>query len=406
MELLPKQEQFIFDLDHEVIAYIGGYGSGKTIAGCIKGLILSAYNERTAGMLVSPTYSMMRDTTRRTMFEILEHNNIGFNFRATENKILIHETGSEIWFRSGDDPVKLKGSNLAWVGLDEPALMDKEVYSVSLSRIREPKAKKRQLFITGTHEGFTWVYDELELNNRGKIIRSSTEENIYLPQSYIESLYANYDELHIKQYIKGFATLINRGQVYTSFNREFNVKEFEYKQDLELFIVCDFNVTPMCWGIIQRIKDEDFVINEFVSSNTTTELMCKQLLEVYGQRNYIFYGDYSGTFRSTNSPTTDYDIIKQIIPNCEIRIKPNPPVIDRINAVNSRLCNAKGVRRLFISSRCKHLIKDFEQVIYREGKREIDKSNYDLTHISDAVGYYVEYEYSLRGKSKTEWHYF
>jgi len=32
-----------------------------------------------------------------------------------------------------------------------------------------------------------------------------------------------------------------------------------------------------------------------------------------------------------------------------------------------------------------------------ENKREIDKSNIDRTHTSDALGYYIDYEYPIRG---------
>jgi hypothetical protein len=45
------------------------------------------------------------------------------------------------------------------------------------------------------------------------------------------------------------------------------------------------------------------------------------------------------------------------------------------------------------------LIKDFEEVVWDEKKREIDKKNNpDLTHASDALGYYIEYNYGLKGK--------
>jgi hypothetical protein len=81
-------------------------------------------------------------------------------------------------------------------------------------------------------------------------------------------------------------------------------------------------------------------------------------------------------------------------------VKPNPLQIDRINAVNWRLCNDKGVRRLFVDRKCKHTIKDMREVKYIEGRKEIDKSDEKkgLVHITDALGYYINYEYSLKGK--------
>ena len=403
MQLLPKQEDFVFDLESEQVAYVGGYGSGKTTGGCVKAIYLAGYNAGCAGMLVSPTFQMLRDTTRRTFFEILETENIGFTFRATENKILLTETNSEIWFRSADDPTKLKGSNLAWIGMDEPALMDIEAYHISLSRLRDPRASKLQLFITGTHEGYTWLYDEFESDQTGKkrLIRSATDENTFLPKMYVDSLYENYDEQMIKQYVKGEATLINRGQVYYAFSREHNVITKEYNPNFPLKLCVDYNINPMCWAIIQTYGNIDYIIDEIILHNSNTELAANVFKEKYGKNNYIsIYGDYSGTQRHTSSSTTDFEILEEIIRPAEINIKPNPAVIDRVNSVNARLKNAKGERRLFVAEHCEKTIRDFERVIYKEERREIDKSNLDLTHISDAIGYYIEYEYSLKGKTR------
>ncbi len=79
----------------------------------------------------------------------------------------------------------------------------------------------------------------------------------------------------------------------------------------------------------------------------------------------------------------------------------NPPVKDRINCVNARLLNHAGQRRLLIDSRCKHLIKDFEQVCWKADPHgsslaELDKSDPMRTHVSDAVGYFVAREFSMR----------
>ena len=49
-----------------------------------------------------------------------------------------------------------------------------------------------------------------------------------------------------------------------------------------------------------------------------------------------------------------------------------------------------------IDPRCKTLIRDLEQVVNKEGTRDIDKSNPELTHMSDGFGYAVDYEYPIR----------
>jgi hypothetical protein len=128
--------------------------------------------------------------------------------------------------------------------------------------------------------------------------------------------------------------------------------------------------------------------------------MAQTVAEKYGKfTRYNVYGDYSGTGRDTRSLTTDYEIIKQILPNIDLRIQVNPSVIERTNTVNARLCNANGNRSLFVNAKnCPHLVKDLEQVVHVEGKRDIDKSNPDKTHSSDAAGYRETYLYSIKGR--------
>ena len=221
----------------------------------------------------------------------------------------------------------------------------------------------------------------------------------FIDPQEIEEARRELDERTFRQeYEASFETA--SGRVYYAFDREKNQTIRQYDDKLPLKICVDFNVNPMIWEVVQTIKEEDYVIDEFTGHNTNTEEQSKRIGDTYGYGYpFIFYGDYAGTYRTTKSISTDYDIIKTILPASEFRLKPNPIVVDRVNAVNSRLCSASGIRRLFINRRkCKELIKDLEQVVWKEGKREIDKANIERTHASDALGYYIDYEYSLKGR--------
>ena len=68
----------------------------------------------------------------------------------------------------------------------------------------------------------------------------------------------------------------------------------------------------------------------------------------------------------------------------------NPAVRDRVMVVNAALQPAEGDSRLLIDARCKELIKDLEQVAYKENTQVIDKDrDPKRTHLSDALGYLV-----------------
>ena len=177
----------------------------------------------------------------------------------------------------------------------------------------------------------------------------------------------------------------------------------------------DFNVNPFCISIAQIIETETrdalertkrivHCVDEIRLDNSNTAEACKVYLERFGNHRggVIVYGDATGNSRHTSSSLSDYQIIidhfKNVLGGMKVRIKAsNPPVKDRINAVNAMLCNYLGERRMFLArNKTKWLQKDLLNVIYKQGTTEMDKT-YDLslTHMSDAIGYMVEYEFSV-----------
>ena len=107
------------------------------------------------------------------------------------------------------------------------------------------------------------------------------------------------------------------------------------------------------------------------------------------------YADASGAHMQTTG-TSDLGVLKKFFRSgeygaVEFRIpRSNPAVRDRVLLVNAALQPAEGDSRLVIDSRCKELIKDLEQVAYKENTQVIDKdSDPKRTHLSDALGYLV-----------------
>jgi hypothetical protein len=77
----------------------------------------------------------------------------------------------------------------------------------------------------------------------------------------------------------------------------------------------------------------------------------------------------------------------------------NPPVRDRINLVNLKLRSAAGEIGLRVDNKCKELVKDFEQVAFKNDTFLIDKDrDRARTHLSDALGYVLWQEFTRRPK--------
>ena len=86
---------------------------------------------------------------------------------------------------------------------------------------------------------------------------------------------------------------------------------------------------------------------------------------------------------------SDIDILRR---HFKVNVKHiNPRVVNRVNAMNKQFAN----NNILIDTSCKDLIGDLEKVTNKQGTREIDKSNKNLTHMTDAFGYSVFWEYPV-----------
>ena len=116
---------------------------------------MNAYlNPGLMGVIGAPTFPMLRDATQRTFFEILEIEEIRFTHRKVENAIVLTDNGSYIAFRSLDSVERLRGTNLAWFGVDELTYAKPDAWSRLEGRLRDTRAYRRCGFAAWTPKGF------------------------------------------------------------------------------------------------------------------------------------------------------------------------------------------------------------------------------------------------------------
>jgi len=176
---------------------VGGVGSGKTRAGCVEVLCQPAGS---VGMVVAPTYPMLRDATLRTFLELAQKGGVLADYSKSEfTATLIN--GTRVLFRSADDPDRLRGPNLGWFYLDEAALMSREAWLIMIGRLRLAPGRA---WATSTPRGINWLYDVFHSGDPDyAVIRSSTRENPYLPAGFVESLENAYTTAWQRQEIEG-----------------------------------------------------------------------------------------------------------------------------------------------------------------------------------------------------------
>jgi phage terminase large subunit len=401
---LPSQKRF-HRSKAKFKAYVGGYGSGKTFAGCHEAIRLSALNAGLTGMMLAPTYRMLEDATLPAFIGILEKSGIAYSYKSSTGKMRL-PWGSDIIFRSAENPDRLKGPNLAWVGIDEGAMVSKEAWDVAISRIRHPEAKKLSAFITTTPEGFNWLYEEfVEKRRRGyEVIHARTEENHYLPQEYVRDLAEAYDPALVRQYLMGEFVDALSGRVYR-FNRDAHVRGgLCYSPARPLLLAVDFNVDPMHAAVIQVDGPLVMVVDEVVLSSSNTYELCEEVRSRYPDAHVVAYPDPSGRARKTSGATglqSDFAILMQA--GFEVRARNSHPAVkDRVNAVNRKLTDAAGQPGIAVSDKCRETIRSFEQTSYKPGSTVIDKDR-SVEHMTDAIGYLIEYEYPVRPPARVDY---
>src|SRR5579885_3549325 len=140
---LPSQKEF-----HECLATFkglsGGVGSGKSRALCYEALRLSRQNRGRMGLLGAPTFPMLRAATQATLFEIMEEHDVPFQFNKSENLLTLTEWDeSKILFRPVEEFERLRGTNLAWFGIDELTYTPEDAWLRLEARLRDPIATRK-----------------------------------------------------------------------------------------------------------------------------------------------------------------------------------------------------------------------------------------------------------------------
>lgn len=402
---LPSQARF-----HASKARFKGFsgpiGSGKSRALCQEAIKLSYINAGRHGLIGAPTYPMLRDATQASLLEVLESNSIPYELNKSENILVMKDTGSRILFRSMEEYERLRGTNLAWFGVDELTYTHEEAWLRLEGRLRDPKATKLGGFAVWTPKGQDWVYKRflsLAIEGYETIIAKPMENRHILGKvpDFYERLQRSYDERFYQQEVLGEYLSLHDGLAYHAFDAQEQVAPQEVSAMLPLLWSLDFNVDPMSSIIAQRDGDSLYVLDEIVLSRASTWDACEEFLNRYPchLKGVTIYGDASGGNAKT-SGMSDIEAVKNFMIRKGYRkatykfSRSNPPVRDRMGLVNAKLRNAAGEVSLHISPNCRELIKDFEEVSYKSGSSLVDKDRDPRrTHVSDALGYLVWQEF-------------
>ena len=416
MRVKPKQGNIIQDTCRFLVI-VCGRRFGKTTTLLVK-MFLAACNRRGMYGYFAPTHKQAKLIAWNILKAI-----VPVHYRSgppNESELFIPlKNGSEIRLFGMKEAEGNLGIKLAGAIVDEYDQMDKR----QVDEVIRPALADMQgfLWFSGTPDAsrgqIKELYDMVRLEKKqGKrkdwnTYHYTSLEGGYIPAEEIELARQELDERTFRQnFLATFESL--EGKVYYAFDFDENVKACSYNPLLPVVQFWDFNVDPFCSGFAQvhhkidsfRVPYTDVhVFDELVIRNSNTAEMCRETLKkpylANHKAGFIVYGDATGKARNTASSLSDYQIIQdhlKNLPKFELRVKEaNPQVKDRLNAVNSKFRAMDGRRHIFIDPKCKWLIKDLMNVQRKPGTNDLDKSNPDLTHPSDALGYFIDYEFAI-----------
>lgn len=392
--MLNKAQTAVATSDKRFRVFVAGRRTGKTFLS-VRELAKAARFPKKKVLYVCPTYRMARDIIWEDLVSKLTR--LKWIKKINETRLEVSLiNGSKIALRGADNYDSLRGGGYDYVVFDETADIKPEAwYEVIRPALSAQKPPGSALFC-GTPKGFNWFKDLYDNGMRGdpdwEAFQFTTLDGGNVPEEEIEAARRDLDEKTFRQeYMASFETY--SGVVYYSFSNE-NVNKPEIGEIKQIYLGIDFNVNPMSCVVAIPTQNGLQVIDEIVIYGSNTEELVEEVRNRYPTQKVFAFPDPAGVQRKTSaSGKTDISILENA--GFVVRYKrQHPAVRDRINAVNSLLNNSKNERRLLISSNAKQLIKAFQRHTYKEGTLIPNKDD-GFDHITDAIGYMIEYLYPV-----------
>lgn len=323
--------------------------------------------------------------------------------------------GGRLWVLGLDKPERIEGSPWDHGVLDEYGNMKAQAWGAN---VRPALSDRRGTCdLIGVPEGRNHYYDLwLAAEADPEWARFHWTSAEILPPEEIAAAKRDLDVLTYQQeYEASFVNFAGRAYyAFTDDNKRAVRAQYDPKQPL---LVClDFNVAPGVAAIAQEHRDAKgagytAVVGEvWIPDNSNTPAVCRKVLADWAHHTgrVVVYGDATGGARgSAQVQGSDWDLARKVLrdgdPSQDLhgfggRVRfevksANPAERARVNAMNTRCCTADGTRRLYVDPvHAPRVVRDLEGVTLLDGgSGEIDKKKHPaLTHISDALGYYVE----------------
>lgn len=331
--------------------------------------------------------------------------------RPSESELIIYlPNGSEIHVIGLDRPERIEGVPWTGGGIDEFADVKAEAWESNiypaLNTIDPRRPNYRAwAWLLGVPDGLNHYYDLCRLAERGldpqfKVFHWKSAE--ILPPDVIASARSAMSAKQFKQEFEAsFETAT--GRIYEDYGVA-NHTTRVIKPHEQLMWMHDQNFTPLSSAIGVRDGNDFFLLDEIVLESATSRQSALEFTERYRKhenKNVYIYGDPSGRNGEKHGHASDYTDIEDVLRSngwgFSRRIKTSHPAIkDRQNEVRAKIKTAAGKVSLFVNpNTAKWCDKGLATVQLQKGSSFQEDQRNQYQHITTAVGYCVNFEWSL-----------
>lgn len=366
----------INDADSRYILLYGGAGTGKshTLA---QFLILNylVHNIGLYILVMRKTNPSLRITAYPLFLGLL--NKFGIQYLVNKAEQTVYCNDNVVYFKSLDEPEKIKSLNLNIVWLEEATEFTYDDFIQVDLRVRRQGINKIYMTFNPTSPQH-WIYTNFfdaggALYDKSDRIKTHYKENPFLPKGYKQTLLGmkNKDEVYYKIYVLGeFASYQNI--VYAE-NVNYVVTDFNVDEFNEIIYGLDFGYNnPTCLLKISVKDSRMYIVEELYQQQLLTKDLINLMEGRINPNSYIF------------CDSAEPDRIEELNRAGFNAVPAYKNVKDGIDTV-------KNYSPIYINSHCINLIKELRNYVW---KKDTSGNNLDepvkvYDHAVDAMRYAI-----------------
>jgi phage terminase large subunit len=286
---LPKQREF-HGSNAKYRFFGGGFGNGKTSAGCFEAWALSMEYPGTEGLICRKTRPELKATTQNVFFkggggdptcdwtgcppELIK------TFNKTEGRLEL-VNGSVIHFWPLDDPDKLTNLNLGWFLIDQAEEVPEDMFLMLMGRLRRRNSPRKGMCLFNPN-GHDWIYKRCvrDKYSTHELVHATTYDNPHLPADYMDQ-FKDYPKAWRERFIEGSFEVFT-GQIWPEFDPDIHIiRPFDIPPWFEIVEGIDHgrrNPTAVLWAAFDDVGN-CFIVDEYYQSNMLVGHHAEKILE-------------------------------------------------------------------------------------------------------------------------------